>query len=322
MLAATVRSGVIEAEHPISAVVVDRSGATIRAWGDPDRVTFLRSAAKPFQATISQEHGAELPPEWMAVACASHGGQPVHLAIVAAMLESVDLTADQLLCPPAWPLSAGGRDRLVAAGHRRPRPLFHNCSGKHAAMLRACRSQGWAEGSYTHPEHPLQQRVFALTHELTGVDPTPVGVDGCGLPVLRGSLAGLARAFSALTVNVRFREATRAMSRFPALVADAGDHRLDGRIAAWWGGPMKVGAQGLIAAGRQGLGIAVKAHDGSASAAAVGMMGVLRAAGLLSTVALDALEEVAEPPVLGGGRRVGAMMLQTDGEEPRPEGPQ
>jgi L-asparaginase II len=313
MRAGTIRSGLVEAEHPISAVAVDDAGRVLAAWGDPERTTFLRSAAKPFQATVSQESGAALPPEWLALACASHGGQPVHLAVVRAMLDEVGLSPAHLRCPPAWPLSEGARDRAVAAGHRHPARLFHNCSGKHAAMLRACRAQGWPEDTYPHPDHPLQRAIVGLVTELTGIEASPVGIDGCGLPVMRGTLRGLARGFATLTTQPRFAEVVAAMSRFPALVAD--NERPDGRIGAWWGGPLKVGAQGLIAAGRHGIGFAVKAHDGSSSVAAVGMMEAIRQLGLLPTFAQDALADVAAPPVLGGGEPVGATtVLPADDE--------
>ncbi len=305
MLVSSVRSGVTEVTHHISAVVVDAEGHRLAAWGDPDEPWFLRSAAKPIQAAVSQEAGADLGAEWLAVACASHGGHPVHLAIVGAMLDDAGLRESDLGCPPDWPLSTAARDRIIAGGRSSPRRLFHNCSGKHAAMLRACRAGGWPLAGYLDPTHPLQQRVIDLTHETTGVRPEPVGIDGCGAPVLRSTLHGVARAFSEISTSERFAEVAGAMSRFPALVAD--NTRPDGRIAAWWGGPLKVGAEGLIAAGRHGVGIAVKAHSGSGSAAAVGMMEVARQLDLLPAVAMEALATVSSVPVYGGGHIVGSM---------------
>jgi L-asparaginase II len=313
MLAVTIRSGVVEAKHPISAVAVDRDGSVLAVRGDPHEVTFLRSTAKPFQATVSQEAGAALPPEWLAVACASHGGQPIHLSIVAAMLSDAGLSQDDLQCPPSWPHSDSAKERAIAFGHRSRKRIFHNCSGKHAAMLRACRARGWPLGTYRDPDHPLQALIVETVSDVTGVAAHPVGVDGCGLPVLRSSLAGLANAFARLTRDPRFASAAAAMSRFPALVAD--NQRADGQIAAWWGGPLKIGAQGLIGAGRHGVGIAVKAHDGSASAAAMGMMEMIRHLGLLPTVAEEALADVTQPPVLGGGEPVGAMTLMRASNE-------
>lgn len=322
MLVTSVRSGVTEVTHHVSAVVVDAEGRRVATWGDPEQPWYLRSAAKPLQATVSQEEGADLVAEWLAVACASHGGHPVHLAMVRAMLDDARLTEADLGCPPDWPLSSAARDRIIAGGDFSPRRLFHNCSGKHAAMLRACRARGWPLAGYLDPTHPLQQRVIDLTHETTGVRPEPVGIDGCGAPVLLSTLHGVARAFSRISTLDRFAEVADAMSRFPALVAD--NTRSDGRIAAWWGGPLKVGAEGLIAAGRHGIGIAIKAHSGSGSAAAVGMMEVARQLDLLPTVAMEALASVSAVPVYGGGHVVGSMSVEhgrsapTPDDEPRP----
>ncbi len=306
----TVRSGLTESLHDATVVASDASGTVLAAWGDPDLAFFLRSAIKPFQATVAAEAGADLALEQMAVACASHSGFPVHLALVSSILEGAGLTEDALRCPPAWPLSERARDALVAAGRRRPLPLFHNCSGKHAAWLRACRATGWPEDGYLDPSHPLQRRVRQVVAEVTGEDPGPGGVDGCGAPTLRGTTRGLARGFARLTADARFAAAATAMHRYPSLVAD--DRRGDGRLGAWWGGPVKVGAAGLIAAGRDGIGIAAKSHEGSASVALVALMEGIRRLALLPQVAWDALRDVARPPVLGGGRIVGSL-------EPEPE---
>ncbi len=301
----TVRSGLAEAFHVASAVAADSSGRVLAVWGEPDLPLFYRSAIKPFQATVADEAGAGLAPEQMALACASHSGFPAHLALVSSILGGVGLTTAALRCPPAWPLSDAARDILVARGHRAPRPLFHNCSGKHAAWLRACRAAGWPEESYLNPNHPLQRQVREVVADVTGVDPEPAGVDGCGAPTLRGSIRGLARAFARLTEDRRFAAAATAMHRYPALVAD--NLRGDGRLGAWWGGPVKVGAAGLVAAGRHGIGVAAKSHEGSASVALAALMEAIRCLELLPQVAWDSLCDVARPPVWGGGVVVGSL---------------
>jgi L-asparaginase II len=194
---------------------------------------------------------------------------------------------------------------VLRRGYTGPRRLFHNCSGKHAGWLRACRNSGLPLDTYLDPGHPLQERIRAVVAEVTGVDPEPVGVDGCGAPTLGGSVRGLAQAFSRLTADPRFTEAATAMSRYPALVAD--NLRGDGRLGAWWGGPVKVGAGGVIAAGRHGLGIAAKSHGGSLPAAVTALMEVIRRLELLPQLAWDSLRDVARPVVLGGGLPVGAL---------------
>ena len=139
-------------------------------------------SAKPFQAAVSQACGAGLAREQLAVACGSHDGEPVHVALVEAILAGAGLSADDLGNPPDWPLAGSADRRLVAAGATEPNRLWHNCSGKHAAMLAATVASGWDPASYLEPAHPLQTRITDFMKEIAGpVD--PIGVDGCGAPV-------------------------------------------------------------------------------------------------------------------------------------------
>lgn len=301
----TVRSGLAESLHEADVVAVDRNGRELYRSGDVDRTLFYRSAIKPFQTQVAIDAGVELPDEHLAVASASHGGHPAHLAIVRSILADGGLGESSLQCPAAWPLSARARDLQVRRGVTGPRPIFHNCSGKHALMLRACVMAGWTTEDYLDPNHPLQRRIVTMVGDVSRIDPEPLGVDGCGAPTLRGTVRGLALAFATLTGDVRFETVVRAVSRFPALVAD--NVRGDGRLARWWGGPVKVGAEGLIGFSRHGIGLASRARGGRqpvALAAAIAAAGDL---GLLSPAMENALAEVAAPPVLGGGLPVGEL---------------
>ena len=127
---------------------------------------------------------------------------------------------------------------------------------------------------------------------------------------MRGNLLGLARSFSLLSVEQRFERAATAMKRFPAIVSS--NTLNEGKFAAWWGGPVKGGAQGLIGAGRHGVGVAAKSHEGNVEIAIAAMMEVIRRVGLLSQAAADDLVDVARIPVLGGGRQVGTIELLED----------
>ena len=302
---ATIRSGEIESVHDVSVVAVDETGNVISETGEPKLDFFYRSAIKPFQATISLEAGADLSQEQIAIACSSHGGFPLHQELVLANLEGAGLGADALQCPPAWPRDALAKELMLIQGHRTTTRVFNNCSGKHSAWLAAAVAAGFPTETYLDPQHPLQQRVRHLIEEVTGVGADPVGVDGCGAPTLRGNLVGLARSFSILSIAGRFERAATAMKRFPAILSS--NTLNEGEFAAWWGGPVKGGAQGLIAAGRHGVGIAAKSHEGNVEIAIAAMMEVIRGIGLLSEVAADDLIDVARIPVLGGGRQVGTI---------------
>ncbi len=302
---ATIRSGHIESTHDVSVVMTDEGGRVLNSWGDPDIRFFYRSAIKPFQATVTLEAGAELSDEQVAITCASHGGLPVHLALVTTNLTAAGLDATALQCPPAWPRDPAGKEILLTAGHNKPTRIYHNCSGKHSGWLAAAAASGFSTAGYLDRDHPIQQRVIATVEEVTGVAADPIGVDGCGAPTPRGALTGLARAFGRLSVDPRFSRAAAAMRRFPALVSSSNLN--DGRFAGWWGGPVKVGAQGLIAAGRHGIGIAAKSHEGNVEIATAAMAEALGREGFLSAAATEALTDVARIPVLGGGRRVGTI---------------
>ena len=305
--AETVRSGLVESVDELTACVVDEGGRTIAAYGDPDRPLFYRSAIKPFQAAVSMELGAGLPPEHLAVASSSHAGHPAHLAIVTRILADAGLDESALQTPPDWPMSGRAARLAVAQGHTRPRPLFHNCSGKHSAWLAACVASDLDTGSYLAPDHPLQRRMRERLADVTGLDPEPVGVDGCGAPTLRGTTAGLARAYARLGHDGAYVAVRTACARFPALVA--GNDLVNGRLGQWWPGPVKSGAEGLIACAGNGFGAAVKSHSGSYERATAALGELLKALGVLSAAAVDALADVLAPPVLGGGRPQGTIRI-------------
>ncbi len=305
MFAATVRSGLVESTHAWSGAFVDADGTVHGRWGEPDAPLYYRSAIKALQAAVVQEAGAALPPLHLALASASHAGTPAHVAIVESILAGGGLDPSDLQCPPSWPRSSKARFRLQSAGEK-PSRLLHNCSGKHAGFLRACVAAGWPTATYLEPDHPLQVRIAGLTAQMSGLDPRPVGIDGCGAPTLRGTVTGLARAFATLTAETRFSDVATASMRYPALTA--GNDLPDGRLAMWWGGVAKCGAEGLMVAARNGVAIATKSHDGSLSVAVQTCIELGRRTGLLGAAALADLGDLHEPPVYGAGRPVGSRI--------------
>jgi L-asparaginase II len=312
VLLGVVRSGLVESRHAVSVAAVDGTGAVVFCSGE-DQATpfFLRSAAKPFQAAVCQRCGAALAPEQLAVAAGSHTAQPVHVALVADMLASVGLGPEHLLCPPTWPSAEGALRRLAAAGVTAPQRIFYNCSGKHAAMLRACRAQEWPL-AYTDPGHPLQQQILAEVEASTGAATGPVGVDGCGVPTFRGTVIGLARAFARLATDPALAPVADAMARFAPLTRD-GD-RPEAEVARWCPAAVKGGAQGCIGvAWRGGLGIAAKCWTGEEAPASAGVVVALRRLGILSEYGWEMLAAVARPAVTGGGRPVGYLEVLEDG---------
>ncbi|GGM09125.1 asparaginase [Nakamurella endophytica] len=304
-----VRSGFHEGTHFGAVVVTGPGGEVLHARGGVDAAVFPRSSNKPFQAVAMLAAGAELAGADLALASASHSGEPMHTERVQAMLDRVDLTEDDLGCPPALPLDEAARLSVLAAGGG-PRRLAMNCSGKHAGMLTACVAAGWDVASYLDPDHPLQQAVARQVAELSGEQPSAVGVDGCGAPLFAVSLTGLARAFGRVAAATDGEPAlvAAAMRHHPEMVGGTGreDTRLMQRHPELL---VKGGAEGVhCAALPDGSAVAVKISDGGDRARMPVLVAGLRMLGVGS----ELLDELATGTVLGGGRPVGVVELAPD----------
>jgi L-asparaginase II len=309
VVAELVRSGFVEGHHYGSVVALDRDGAVEWSVGSVDQPILPRSSNKPLQALAMVRLGLELPSELLALACASHSGEPFHLDGVRRILAGVGLTEDALQTPPDYPLEEVVRDAVVAAGGQRTR-LQMNCSGKHAAMLATCVVNGWDTDTYLDPEHPLQQATRATFEELTG-EAAVVAVDGCGAPLLSTSLTGLARAFSALAVaeDGPERRVADAIRQHPAWVS--GTRRDECTLLTAIPGAIgKMGAESCFAlALDDGRAIALKVDDGAMRAWPVVLVAALRRSGVDREPGVDgdAVRRVGEAPLLGGGDRVGEI---------------
>lgn len=291
--------------HDGAVAVVDPTGRLIASSGDVEERFFARSSAKPFQATVAIEHGAALPPEWLALACASHTGAPVHIAIVKAMLAASGFSEIDLETPADWP-EGTNRDRLLLAYERRPRPLYHNCSGKHAAFLMACATSGWDPSTYTEAAHPLQQRVRAILEDVTGETGLGSGVDGCGVPTFTVSARSLAAAFARIGNDERFSRVFESMHRYPRLASGMG--KPDAELAIHTNGASKRGAEGSLGLSMKGRGaIAIKVSDGADRAIGPVVSDVLTQLGWVTPAMAQALGNATRVPMSGAGREVGTV---------------
>ena len=293
-LVRVVRSGLVESVHLGHAVVCDPRGRVLASLGDPDRLVFSRSSMKPLQAAVSLRRIAEpLPDDLVAVMCASHNGEPVHLRVVRRLLRTGGLSERDLGCPPDLPMEPEAR--RAAAG---PRRITHNCSGKHAGMLLACERSGAELASYLEPSHPLQREILRAVRSATGVERPVVGVDGCGAPVAAISLTGLAKGF----LRASTHEVAEAMRTYPEMCSGTG--RADAQLMRAVPGLFsKGGAEGVWAAAIPGIGaVAMKIDDGAARAHGPIMVSALKRLG----VEVDE-PALVSPPVLGRGEPVGVI---------------
>src|ERR1700756_5764341 len=187
ILARVFRGDQVESFHTGSIVVVDSLGRLLAYAGEPGLRTCLRSAAKPFQAIPLLEYGGgeeyELSGEELALTCASHGGEPVHVATAAALLRKGEFDETDLLCGAHVPYDEKAAAELRASGEE-PSPLHNNCSGKHAGMLLATQVMDVPSSRYIDPDHPLQVLMRSTLADFAGVgaDEIPMAIDGCGVP--------------------------------------------------------------------------------------------------------------------------------------------
>ncbi|MEO5575380.1 MAG: asparaginase [Gaiellaceae bacterium] len=257
------RGAVEEATHLVHAVAV-RDGAVVEQAGNPNRVAYLRSSAKPFQTLPLVRARDDLTTAEIAIASASHLASPEQLAAVRSLLAKAPATEDELEC---------GSE---------PTPLEHNCSGKHAGMLALCRANGWASGGYRLATHPVQHACLAEISAASDVSPDeiPTAVDGCGVLTFALPLERMALMFSRFEQVDGGDRVAAAMRAHPDLIRGpmAVDSLVMREREGW---TAKGGAEGLLcAAGPDGLGIALKVEDGSMRAMRPALAEFLRRLGL------------------------------------------
>jgi L-asparaginase II len=321
VLVHALRGGIVESQHRGALAVLDADGAVHTALGDIDRPIFPRSAVKVLQALPLVAGGAAerygLTDAELALACASHGGEPAHAATAAGMLAKAGVDAMALECGTHWPYHDGSIKALAAAGQQ-PSALHNNCSGKHSGFVcvgclmaaeRGADARAFLRG-YVAPEHPVMQEVTAALQAATGYDlaRTARGTDGCSIPTYAVPLRHLARAFARVGTGTglspgharaarRLREAVAAA---PFMVAGSG--RFDTRVMEALGPRVfcKVGAEGVHCAAfpELGLGVAVKMDDGNnARAVEVVMAAAIAALLPLDGAAAELLGELTHLPL-------------------------
>lgn len=281
------RGDLVESAHAVSVAVASagalgRSGGGLVAFaGDPELATFWRSAAKPFQALPLLEDGAAtrfgLGTEELALTCASHSSEPVHLEVTDRFLAKIGCTEDDLACGPHPPLGPEVASRVSRDGLT-PTPRWSNCSGKHSGMLALAKHHGWPAKGYETKEHPVQQRILEGVRKWTGEEPV-LAVDGCVAVCFGLPLSGMARAYAALGDGATPGLATLrdAMLARPDLVAGTGRSCTDVMRAAPGKVVVKLGADGVYCGALvgTGLGFALKVEDGDMRTLPVALLAVL-----------------------------------------------
>jgi L-asparaginase II len=324
------RGNAVESHHRVHAAVVDACDRLLSSAGDPDFRTWWRSCAKPFQIMPLLECGGFDKYGWgdeeLALACASHGGEPEHVAIAERMLAGLGLEEGDLACGPLEPLTPRGA-RIVRESGARITRTHNNCSGKHAAMLALAKHEGWPIEGYERADHPVQQAMLNRVALWTGARPSSVGVaiDGCGAAVFGLSLEQMARAYARLGAAANRGEEipsriVNAMSRNPFLVG--GTDRFDSIVIEETNGRVitKVGAEGVHSALilESGIGVALKVEDGNPRAQHPALVQLLVDLDALPETLPSRLAEYLGRPIRNTrGEIVGELTIRETGK-PRP----
>lgn len=304
VLAHVTRGGMVECIHRGDLAIVDTSGNIIHQIGDPYKVTYWRSAAKPFQLLPLVEVGGiqhfSFTSEELALMTSSHSGEERHVATTIALLGKLNQTPDTLECGTAAPLSQRAANELLRKGQFF-NALTNSCSGKHCNMIALALLRNYKIPGYSQPTHPVQLEMLRTISDMTGLMPKniTIGIDGCGVPVFGMPLYNMAIAYAHLanphTFSEPRRSALQAISS--AMIANpyfvAGTSRLDtvlmeasnGRILA------KLGAEGVysISIMDRGLGLALKVEDGNIRAIGPVIIEILSRLGFLTATEFESL---------------------------------
>jgi L-asparaginase II len=323
LLVEVTRGAMVESRHVGSAIALDARGGTVHAWGDVEAPIYARSAIKPVQAIPLVETGAadafSVGPRELALACASHGGEPDHTVPVADWLARIGLGERDLECGAQVPSHEPSAHAAVRSGQAFTQ-IHSNCSGKHSGFLTGARHHREPTRGYIASDHPSQRRWIQVLSEMSGVDldRAPAGIDGCGIPQLGISLRGLALAFARManpsglhadrqTAIARIR---RAVAANPLMVAGHGRFCTEVMEVLGERALVKTGAGGVFCAALPtlGLGLALKIADGAGRAAEVACAAILSKLGAIDDAARSRLKGRLIVPILNrAGRHVGEI---------------
>lgn len=278
VLVECMRGGHVESVHRGALAVTDTDGSVQYSIGDIDKLGFPRSAIKAVQALPMMESGAAerfgFSEAELAVACASHSGEALHVGLVRSMLRKAGIEETALLCGAHWPLGRES-ERALARKGKTPTSLHNNCSGKHAGMLAAIAHRGGVSSAYVDPHHPLQEEVCDILQDMSGIpiDRSKFGIDGCSLPNWLMPLRGMATLFARFATgsgqDQKRAKACRTLMRacFKEPEAMGGAGRFCSRILKAFPNWvfLKEGAEGVYCGAfpELGLGFAAKIEDGA-----------------------------------------------------------
>jgi L-asparaginase II len=280
----------VESFHRGAIAICDANGRIFGGWGDIEAAVYPRSAFKSLQALAMVETGAadafSVSPDELALSCASHSGEPMHVERVEHWLARIDCKESDLACGPHLPIHEPTAHAMIREG-RKPCRVHNNCSGKHTGFLTLARHLGVSAANYERPDHAVQNLVRMTIAEMCDVAPNtmPIGIDGCAAPnyaiALRNLAQGMARLGDTASLGAARAKAARRLTdawrEHPLLVSGTGRACTDLISASRGRTVVKTGAEGVFCAvlPERGLGVALKIDDGGTRGAETAMARVL-----------------------------------------------
>ena len=301
ILCRVTRGELTESIHVVFAVAIDETGQPFYSTGDPQYLTCIRSSLKPFQAAASVKAGAvdaaEFNDDELALMCASHKGEKIHVKTAQSMLTKLGLTVDDYECGSHFPSDTLTRHRMIRED-KEAQPLHNNCSGKHAGMLALAKHLGQGTANYIKKDHPVQHTILEYVQDITGLETIPTEIDGCSAPTPFMTLETIAGLFQTLAAGnePELKRVFKAMCSCPDLVGGS-NHFDTNFIKALTGrGVTKVGGESVrgIALKTQDkgpVGIAIKILDGNFRALPVATIKLLEHLELLTEGELQNLDK-------------------------------
>lgn len=298
------RADTLECQHVGSIAVTDTQGRLVASAGDPHWLTFTRSTLKALQALPFVQAGG--PAQFgfstgqVALLCASHNGEDMHVAAAQGMLAQAGLSRSALRCGCHVP-------GLFTLLDQPPPPdlvfdeRHNNCSGKHAGFLAYCVQHGLSLDDYIAPAHPLQQAIRRDVARAVGLEAADLvpGIDGCSAPNYAMPLSKLARGYARLASGARdsefgasFAALGEAMTAHPELVSGTGRNDLAFMRAGRGDWVSKIGADGVQVVGSKSRGeaLALKIMDGNKQALYAATVEALDQLGWLDAAQREELE--------------------------------
>ncbi len=210
---------------------------------NPDTLFFMRSLAKPIQASIIADCNIvsdyKLKNCEIAMFAGSHAGSKTHVKVLERLIKKHNIKKSMLLLKPSAPLDLRGFNGYGTK-------LQNNCSAKHIMMILMSKYLGYDTDDYINPAHPVQKLIHEKQNCLCGDKCEILSFDGCGTPLWAISAKQIIQAYFNLLNDKKYAFIFNAILNNHYLFG--GYNRFDSELIALSSKNLfsKVGAGGFV----------------------------------------------------------------------------